>query len=95
MANGTITTFAIAIYIGMAMSEFFKTVTKELITPIVSLFIPGVRESVNKTVLEIGPLKLNIGELISATLNLSAAYFVVVLTLPYIREYAPIKGGSR
>jgi large-conductance mechanosensitive channel len=92
---GTITTFAVAIYIGMAMSEFFKTISKELVTPIVSLFIPGVRESVDKLVINVGPLKINIGDIIGATLNLIAAYFVVSLTLPYIKEYAPVRGGGK
>ena len=92
---GTVTTFAVAIYIGMALSEFFKSITKELVTPIVAAFIPGVRESVDKLVVNIGPVKVNIGEVIGATLNLVTAYFVVSMTLPYIKEYAPVSGGRR
>ena len=91
---GTITTFAVAIYIGMALSEFFKSITKELVTPIVAAFIPGVRESVDKLVINVGPLKINIGEVIGATINLVVAYFVVSMTLPYIKEYAPVRGGG-
>jgi large-conductance mechanosensitive channel len=92
---GTITTFAVAIYIGMALSEFFKSMTKELVTPIIAAFIPGVRESVDKLVINIGPVKVNIGEVIGSTINLVVAYFVVYMTLPYIKEYAPISGGRR
>lgn len=92
---GTITTFAVAIYIGMALSEFFKSITKELVTPIIAAFIPGVRESVDKLIINIGPIKVNVGEVIGATLNLVTAYFVVSMTLPYIKEYAPISGGRR
>lgn len=92
---GTITTFAVAIYIGMALSEFFKSITKELVTPFIAAFIPGVRESVDKLVVNIGPIKLNVGEVIGATLNLITAYFVVSMTLPYIKEYAPVRGGGK
>ncbi len=91
---GTITTFAVAIYIGMALSEFFKSITKELVTPLIAAVIPGARESVDKYVINIGPVKINIGELIGATINLIVAYFVVSMTLPYIKEYAPVRGGG-
>jgi hypothetical protein len=35
---------------------------------------------------------VNIGDAIGATFNLFIAYLVVSLTLPYIREYAPLGG---
>jgi hypothetical protein len=44
---------------------------------------------------QIGPVKLGLGEALSATVNFVIAIVVVYLTLPYIRTYSPIQGGRR
>lgn len=90
----TVTTFAVAIYIGMALSQFFTSVTKDLVAPFLAALVPGAQQTLDKIVVQLGPVKLNIGEVIGATLNLVIAYFVVSMTLPYIKEYAPIRGGK-
>jgi large-conductance mechanosensitive channel len=90
----TILTFAVAIYIGGALKDFFQAITRDLVTPIIAGLFPGAQASLDKVIITVGGVKLNIGDAISATLNLMIAYLVVSLTLPYIRAYAPV-GGRR
>ena len=90
----SVLTIAVGLYVGMSLSQFFTALTKDLITPIIAGIFPGVQSSVDKFVVQIGPIKLSVGDAISATLNLLIAWFVVSTTLPYIRTYAPI-GGRR
>jgi len=90
----TVTTFAVAIYIGMVLHKFFDSVTKDLVTPIIAAAIPGAQQSLEKITVQLGPVKLAIGDVIAATLQVLIAYFVVSVTLPFIKEYSPI-GGRR
>jgi large-conductance mechanosensitive channel len=85
---------AVAIYLGFAMSTFFGSITRDLITPIITGIFPGVEKGLDKITVNIGPVKLNIGDAIGATLNLAIAFFVLYVTLPLIRSYAPV-GGRR
>ena len=90
----SVLTVAVGLYIGITLSQFFTAMTRDLITPVIAGLFPGVQASVDKFVIQIGSVKLNIGDAISATLNLLIAWAVVSMTLPYIRSYAPI-GGRR
>lgn len=89
---GIITQFAVAFYIGAALKDFFGSISRDLVTPFVAAIFPGTQQTVEKITIQLGPVKLNIGEAIGATINLFVAYLVVYLTLPYIREYAPFGG---
>jgi large-conductance mechanosensitive channel len=89
---GVITQFAVAFYIGAALKDFFGSISRDLVTPFVAAIFPGTQQTVEKITIQLGPVKLNIGEAIGATINLFVAYLVVYLTLPYIREYAPFGG---
>jgi large-conductance mechanosensitive channel len=91
-ANETVMTFAVAIYLGFALSQFFGSITRDLVTPFVAVLFPGVQQAVGQYVLSIGPIKLSIGDAIGATFNLLIAFAVVSLTLPYIRAYVPVGG---
>jgi large-conductance mechanosensitive channel len=90
----SVLTIAVGLYVGMSLSQFFTAITRDLVTPLIAGIFPGVQASVDKLVINLGPVKLSIGDAISATLNLLIAWFVVSTTLPYIRTYAPI-GGRR
>jgi large-conductance mechanosensitive channel len=94
MSDTTLLTFAVAIYIGGALKDFFQAITRDLVAPILAGLFPGAEASLGKVVIPIGKIKINVGDVISATLNLMIAYLVVSMTLPYIRTYAPI-GGRR
>jgi len=92
--NADLMTIAVAFYLGSALSQFFTAITRDLITPVIAGVFPGVQQSVDKVVVQVGPVKLNVGDAIGAVMNLMIAYLVVSLTLPYVRSYAPI-GGRR
>lgn len=93
-ATGVITQFAVAFYIGSALKDFFGSISRDLIAPFIAAIFPTAQQSVEKITVQLGPVKLNIGDVIGATVNLIIAYLAVYLTLPYIREYAPM-GGMR
>lgn len=93
-ADTTVLTFAVAIYIGTALKEFFGAITKDLVTPFIAALLPNTQQSLDKITIQLGPVKLSIGDAIAATLNLLVAYLVVSMTLPFIREYVPL-GGRR
>ena len=92
-ANGTILTFAVAIYVGSALKEFFGSISKDLVAPFVAALFPTAQQTLDKIVVQVGPVKLNIGDVIGAVLNLAIALMVVSFTLPYIKEYSPVRGG--
>ncbi len=94
-SQSTILTFAVAIFVGSALKDFFTSITRDLVAPLISGVIPGAQAGLEKITLQIGPVKFNIGDAISATLTLAIALFVVSFTLPYIREYSPVRGGSK
>ena len=90
----SVLTIAVGLYVGMSLSQFFLAITRDLVTPILAALFPGVQSSVDKLVIQVGSVKLSVGDAIAATMNLFIAWFVVSTTLPYIRTYAPI-GGRR
>jgi large-conductance mechanosensitive channel len=90
----SVLTIAVGLYVGMSLSQFFTAITRDLITPVLAAVFPGVQQSVDKVVIQVGTVKLNVGDAIAATMNLLIAWLVVTTTLPYIRTYAPI-GGRR
>jgi large-conductance mechanosensitive channel len=94
-ADSTVMTFAVAIYIGAALSTFFGAVTRDLVTPLVAGLFPRAEKSLDKITVTLGGIRFNVGDAIGAALNLAIAFFVVQMTLPYIKQYSPLSGGRR
>ena len=92
--DSSILTIAVGLFAGMTLSQFFTAITRDLVTPILASLFPGVQSSVDKFIVQVGPVKLNIGDAVAATMNLFIVLLVVKTTLPYIKSYAPI-GGHR
>lgn len=95
MSAVTITNFAVAFYLGAALKDFFGSIARDLIAPFVAAIFPTAQQSVEKITVQLGPVKLNIGDAIGATVNLAIAMMVLYLTLPYVREYAPVGGRMK
>ena len=93
MDSGTFA-LAVAVYLGFALSAFFGSITRDLVTPIITGIFPGVEQGLDRITVSIGPVKLNIGDAIGATMNLAIAFFVLWVTLPLVRAYSPV-GGRR
>jgi large-conductance mechanosensitive channel len=90
----TVLTVAVGLYVGMTLAQFFTAITRDLVTPVLAGLFPGAQQSMDKVVVQVGTIKLNVGDAIASTLNLLIAWLVVSMTLPYVRTYAPI-GGRR
>jgi large-conductance mechanosensitive channel len=90
----SIVTIAVAIYIGAALFKFFDAITRDLVTPLLAGLLPGATQTIDKITIQLGPVKLSIGDAVGATINLAIAYLVVSVTLPFVKTYAPI-GGRR
>jgi large-conductance mechanosensitive channel len=88
-------TISVAIFVGGAFKDFFNAFTRSIVTPLLSVFFPSAQESVSGLTIQVGPVKLLIGEVISATATLVIAMLVVTFTLPYIKAYVPLKGAAR
>jgi large-conductance mechanosensitive channel len=93
-SSTSILTIAVGLYVGMTLAQFFTAITRDLVTPVLAGVLPGVQSSLDKVVVQIGTVKINVGDAIAATMNLAIAWLVVSVTLPYVRTYAPI-GGRR
>ena len=88
-------TIAIAIFVGGALKDFFQAFTHNLVAPLLSVFFPSAQASVTGFTIQVGPVKLLIGDMIAATVTLVIAMLVVTFTLPYIKAYAPLRGAAR
>ena len=95
MGAVTITNFAVAFYLGASLKDFFGSISRDIIAPFIGAIFPSAQQSVDKITVQVGPVKISIGDAIGATINLAVAYLVLMLTLPYIREYAPIGGRMK
>jgi large-conductance mechanosensitive channel len=93
-SSTSVLTIAVGMYIGLSLMGFFTAITRDLVTPIVLSLFPGVQASVDSYVLTVGSVKLKVGDAIGATMNLLIVWFVVSITLPMLRGFAPI-GGRR
>ena len=88
-------TFALAIFVGGALKDFFQAITRDIVAPLLSVFFPSAQASIAGLTLQVGPIKLLVGDAIAATATLLIALFVVMFTLPYIKAYAPLRGAAR
>lgn len=88
-------TVAIAFVIGSALKDFFTAVTAGLVTPVVGSLFPAVQQTVGGLEINIAGVKLEVGQVISATATLVISLLVVSVTLPYLKAYAPISGAKR
>jgi large-conductance mechanosensitive channel len=93
-SSTSVLTIAVGLYVGMSLSQFFTSIIRDLVTPVLAGLFPGAQSSLDKIVVQVGSVKLSIGDAIASTINLAIALLVVNLTLPYVRSYAPI-GGRR
>jgi large-conductance mechanosensitive channel len=88
-------TVAVAFVIGGALKDFFSSITTGLVTPVVGALFPSVQKSVYGLEFQVGGVTLEVGQVISATVTLLVSLLVVSLTLPYLKQYAPIRGAAR
>lgn len=95
MAQSLLLTFAVAIFVGNALKDFFNAFITNLVMPFLVVFFPGTQKSVGEFVLEIGPVKLKVGDALAAAGTLVVALFVAAMAMPWLKEYSPVQGGRR
>ena len=88
-------TVAVAFVVGAALKDFFSAITTGLVTPVVGALFPAVQKSVYGLEVQVGTVKLEVGQVISATVTLLLSLLVVSVALPYVKAYAPIRGAGR
>jgi large-conductance mechanosensitive channel len=95
MSKSLLLTFAVGIFIGGAIKDFFQTVISSLVTPFFVLLGTDTKDSVGGFTFDVGPVKLKVGDAISATFTLVVALVVTAAILPYLHAYSPLQGGKR
>jgi len=82
---------ALGIYVGLLIHNFFSAMMRDLVLPALSP-LASVDNGLSKLVIQVGGVKLNVGDVIVQTINLFIALAVVSYAVPYFREYVPVAG---
>ena len=80
----------VAIHLALFFTGFFNALTRDIVLPLLSL--SSVEDGVAKLVIQVGTVKINIGDFMVQSINLVVAIAIVYYTLPHIKEYIPIAG---
>jgi large-conductance mechanosensitive channel len=83
--------FALAIHAGLVLTKFFEALVRDLLLPMLAPVTSG-EGGIAKWIIQVGAVKFNVGDVIVQAINMMAAFTVVYLTLPYLKEYVPIAG---
>jgi hypothetical protein len=84
-------TFALAVHAGLVLKSFFDALMLDIVLPLLSP-LAKVESGVTKLVIQVGTVKINIGDAIAQTLHLITVFAVISFVMPYIKEYVPIAG---
>jgi large-conductance mechanosensitive channel len=91
MGDNQVLTFAVGIFVGMTLVKFFEAVMRDLILPLLSP-LASAEAGVSKLVVQLGSIKLNVGDVIVQFLNVIIAFTVISFLLPYLKDYVPVAG---
>lgn len=96
MSNSSLLlTFAVAIFVGGALKDFFQAIITDIVAPFFVLFSSDAQHTVGGLTVDVGPVKLKVGDAIGATVTLVVALVVTAVLMPYLRAYSPLQGGKR
>ena len=91
MGDNQVLTFAVGIFVGMTLVNFFEAVMRDLVLPVLSP-LASAEAGVSKLVVQLGSIKLNVGDVIVQFLNVLIAFTVISFLLPYLKDYVPVAG---
>jgi large-conductance mechanosensitive channel len=91
MGDNQVLTFAVAIFVGMTLLNFFNAFMRDIVLPLLSP-VASAEGGISKLIVQIGGVKLNIGDIIVQFLNVIIAFTVVSFLLPYLKDYVPVAG---
>jgi len=90
--NNQVLTFALAIYVGTTLAQFFNALIRDIVLPVLSP-LASAEAGIGKLVVNVAGIKLNVGDVIVQFLNLVIVFAVVSYSLPYLKTYVPVSGG--
>lgn len=90
-AESQVLTFALAIYVGLTLTAFFTSLSRDIVLPLLSP-LASTEAGIAKLYIQFGNSKINIGDVIVNTINLIVLFAVISFVLPYIRDYIPTAG---
>ena len=90
--NNQVLTFALAIYVGTTLAQFFNALIRDIVLPVLSP-LASAEAGIGKLVVNVAGIKLNVGDVVVQFLNLVIVFAVVSYSLPYLKTYVPVSGG--
>lgn len=82
-----------AFYLGNVVSEFFKSLSEDIITPLMAP-AAAAGKGVNAFSVTVGGVTLKVGEVMIAFVNLVVSFALVVFTIGLLRTYVLSKIGA-
>lgn len=89
--HNQVLTFALAIYVGSTLMQFFNALIRDIVLPLLSP-LASAEAGVGKLVVNLWGIKLNVGDVIVQFINLVIVFAVVSYALPYLKTYVPVAG---
>lgn len=89
--HNQVLTFALAIYVGSTLMQFFNALVRDIALPLLSP-LASAEAGVGKLVVNLWGIKLNVGDVIVQFINLVIVFAVVSYALPYLKTYVPVAG---
>jgi large-conductance mechanosensitive channel len=82
-----------AFYLGNVVSEFFKSLSEDIIAPLMAP-AAAAGKGVNAFSVTVGGVTLKVGEVMIAFVNLVVSFALVVFTIGLLRTYVLSKIGA-
>jgi large-conductance mechanosensitive channel len=89
--HNQVLTFALAIYVGSTLMQFFNALIRDIVLPLLSP-LASAEAGIGKLVVNLWGIKLNVGDVIVQFINLVIVFAVVSYALPYLKTYVPVAG---
>ena len=82
-----------AVYLGGVVGEFFKSLSEDILTPLLAPAAAAGKGVATYSV-TVGGVKLKLGEVVVAFVNLVVSFILVVFTISMLRTYVLTRIGA-
>jgi|688.fasta_scaffold00564_12 large-conductance mechanosensitive channel len=95
LTNADLIILTASVYLGGVLGEFFKSLSADLILPLLSP-VTAAGKGVSDFTVRLGSIELRVGELLSKFVSLVISLFLVVTTVGLLKTYVlPAVGGKK
>lgn len=95
LTNADMIILTAAVYLGGVLGEFFKSLSADLILPILAP-VAAAGKGVSEFTVRVGSVELKVGEVLSKFVSLVISLFLVVTTVGILKSYVlPAVGGKK